>query len=288
MRNTKTPGVSLSMRNMSSKAGKKKITWAALNQIPMAPFVLALTVILKVVDSHKTMPDAVHRLDVLFDAKLHQTSEPEMEASSGLTLQAGLQQSQGALVGSRNTENPAMEPQSPVQNDRRASDSPLGGANVHASVMWDASVGTADTMVSTKMMQQSHTGTEESEHAPHHTIALAPSESRRETRLPAELPDAADAGLSEVRRSAVATVALQLELIALSKQAESVMATRPAISQAVDFIQSSLLVNQPLQEPARSSWKGSTVPLCVELLTNPDERDMVSKLTGARAVYQVA
>ncbi len=88
----------------------------------------------------------------------------------------------------------------------------------------------------------------------------------------------ADARLLEAASTAnvEGTVPLRIQLVALDKTSRDSILSRDDVKAAVKYVESLLLVNHPLKEPARSSWTQDAVSPCKNLIQD----DMISTMTG--------
>jgi hypothetical protein len=76
------------------------------------------------------------------------------------------------------------------------------------------------------------------------------------------------------------TMPLKIELIPLSASSRDLVVQRDDVQEAVKYVESVLLVNEPLLEPARS-WKGDAIPSCVDILQKEGIKDDIRGITGS-------
>jgi hypothetical protein len=88
---------------------------------------------------------------------------------------------------------------------------------------------------------------------------------------------------STSRRSQVAAVPLQISLVPLSQSAQDLLAVRDEMSEAVKYVESVLMVNEPLLEPAKS-WKGASITSCNDSLQVAGITDSLQGFTGGVTV----
>jgi hypothetical protein len=86
------------------------------------------------------------------------------------------------------------------------------------------------------------------------------------------------------RISKVAGVPLQISLVPLSQSAQDLLVVRDEMSEAVKYVESVLMVNHPLLEPAKS-WKGASIPLCNDTMQMAGIAHDTQGLTGGRCSY---